>query len=75
MDNVRFNMSAYSNDKSWVSDLTILTFIYSIPTPGTDGRFNSTAEYALGTRSVSADLKMVPNQALQCQVSLLQAAR
>lgn len=39
----------------------------SIPTPDTDGRFNSTIEYALGTGSIAADLKMVPNQELHCQ--------
>lgn len=38
-----------------------------IPTPANNGRFNSTAEYAMGMGSVAADLMMIPNQHLQCQ--------
>ena len=52
---------------NWTSAMAELSN-FSIPHPSTDGRFNSTAEYAMGTRSVSADLKMVPNQPLHCQV-------
>jgi hypothetical protein len=43
--------------------------MFSVPVPGDDGRYDSTTRYALGMGVVAADLKMIPNQPVHCDVS------
>ena len=43
--------------------------MFSVPVPGDDGRYDSTARYAMGMGVVAADLKMIPNQPVHCDVS------
>ena len=59
------------NAEVWDDELYVTCCIASLPTPESDSRFGVATAYALGTGAVAAVLKMIPNQPVQCDVSLL----